>query len=602
MKDKNGNWDFSLFDHAFRAADKYGISLYATLFPETEKTDLGGFKYPKSEVHLKSIANFIKALTTHFSTYKSLFGWVLINEPCRGGNLPQDEYTEAKFQEWLQKNPQPQYGYKGYPILVELSREHFALEYQTWFQKWLADEIKKYDTEHDLHINPHNIFNNVTEIDFPSWRNYLTSLGGSAHAGWHFREYGRHEFPVAMSATSEIIYNGSGSLPWLMTEVQGGNNTYSANTPMCPTKEEIAQWLWIIYGTEGKGAIFWTLNPRASGIEAGEWALVDYQNNPTDRLLEIKKIGQTIEDHKELFGKARKVDSGIHLLYIHESIWGEKRMIRRSNDNEALQNGATIKSLLGYFNAFSSLGVSPNILEIGQFDFSKENYEGETIVLAHQIAVPTDYRQKLEHFVEKGGKLIVDGLTAFYDEDMINTMQLGFQFEQLLGGNISEYKVVQDTTKIKLGNYELSPMMWQGYPVKTSGNLLMDGENAVGLRNVFGDGETLWIPTLLGLAEFSSKTNKSVLAPFLLEETKASLARLPVKYIKPYENVLMKTLISDGQLITTMINKNKNPLTVELDFKKNTKLDKVIYGKNSTAEKNNVLLAPEETKVLIWEK
>ena len=36
-----------------------------------------------------------------------------------------------------------------------------------------------------------------------------------------------------------------------MTELQGGNNVYSGGVAMCPTPDEIMQWLWIVAGTEG---------------------------------------------------------------------------------------------------------------------------------------------------------------------------------------------------------------------------------------------------------------------------------------------------------------------------------------------------------------
>ncbi len=100
---------------------------------------------------------------------------------------------------------------------------------------------------------------------FPEWRKFLTSLGGSAHPSWHFAILSRQQYAVAMSANSEIIYSGAGNLPWFMTELQGGNNTYSGGNPICPTKEEIAQWLWIITGTESEGTIFWTLESAKFG-------------------------------------------------------------------------------------------------------------------------------------------------------------------------------------------------------------------------------------------------------------------------------------------------------------------------------------------------
>jgi beta-galactosidase len=93
MTQANGERDFSLFDNAFRSAEKYGIKVFATIFPYTDKTDIGGFKFPRDEQHLQSISLFIKDLTTHFSQFSSLYGWVLINEPGTGGKVPWTELT-----------------------------------------------------------------------------------------------------------------------------------------------------------------------------------------------------------------------------------------------------------------------------------------------------------------------------------------------------------------------------------------------------------------------------------------------------------------------------------------------------------------------------
>ncbi len=58
---------------------------------------------------------------------------------------------------------------------------------------------------------------------------------------------------------------------------------------MCPTPEEITQWLWLVVGAESKWGKFLSLNPRASGFEAGEWAWLDFQHEPTERVQSIKK-------------------------------------------------------------------------------------------------------------------------------------------------------------------------------------------------------------------------------------------------------------------------------------------------------------------------
>lgn len=59
---RGGEWDFSLYDEAFRAADKYGVRLFATLFPVTDElNDVGGFKFPRSKAHLREIDDYITA-------------------------------------------------------------------------------------------------------------------------------------------------------------------------------------------------------------------------------------------------------------------------------------------------------------------------------------------------------------------------------------------------------------------------------------------------------------------------------------------------------------------------------------------------------------
>ena len=144
---------------------------------------------------------------------------------------------------------------KATSILI-LPRNVSCWQYNTWYLQWLAEEIHKYDPGRYLHVNSHAIFQLVSEYDFPAWRGFLTSLGGSAHASWHFGYFERDQYALAMAADCEIIRSGAGPIPWLMTEIQGGNNIYSGYAPLCPTSEEISQWLWTIIGSGGKGGFF----------------------------------------------------------------------------------------------------------------------------------------------------------------------------------------------------------------------------------------------------------------------------------------------------------------------------------------------------------
>ncbi len=602
MKKADGTWDFRLFDNAFRSAEKHGIKVFGTLFPYTEKNDNGGFKFPRDETHLQSIALYIKQLTTHFSQFESLYGWVLINEPGVGGEIPWTEFTKIKYAEWKLNHPQKEFTDKGYPILLELTDQEFLRDYNTWYLNWLSTEIKKYDPKHELHVNSHQMFKNCAEYDFPEWRKFLTSLGGSVHASWHFGYFTRQQYAVAMSANSEIVRSGAGNIPWFMTELQGGNNTYSGGTPMCPTKEEIAQWLWIITATEGKGSIFWSLNPRSSGIEAGEWALLDFQNNPSDRMKAGAEVAETLQQNSSLFANAKEIDSGINILYVRQSLWAEGKKAKESIPNyEARKVGGVMKSALGYFEAFSEMGINANLKAFEEFDFGMPEYTGTTIILAHQISMPDKYAATLESFVRKGGKLIVDGLTGFFDENLHNTMMTGFSFENLFGGNIREFKLVDNLFNVKWNDFSIPAHLWQGTIAVKSGEVAaVNDQEAIAIRNKIGKGEVLWIPALIGIGSRMSG-DYSQLIRFLRQEAGQSINSIPVKFKIAQKNMLMKTIHSGSSLITVIINKSGQMKKVSLDFGTRKPVGKLLYSNNQGRQTGNVIsISNEETMVVEW--
>ncbi|MDZ7605451.1 MAG: beta-galactosidase trimerization domain-containing protein [Cyclobacteriaceae bacterium] len=467
---------------------------------------------------------------------------------------------------------------------------------------WIADEIKKYDTSHIIHVNNHAIFQNCAEYDFPEWRKFLTTVGGSAHAGWHFGYFKRDQYALAMSANSEIVRSGAGELPWLMTEIQGGNNTYSAGAPLCPTKYEIAQWMWIILGTQGKGGIFWSLNPRSSGIEAGEWAMLDFQDMPSDRLTAASEVINVIESKPELFANAREVESGINLIYIRESLWAEKKMASPSSPRyEAREEGGVMKSVLGYFETLSELGIYCNIKEFSEFDFSKDDYTGITIILANQIAVPSEYAAVLELFVLKGGKLIVDGMTGFFDDDLHNTMKTSSPFAKQLGGNISEFQVVDNLFEVKMGQINLPAHLWRGFINNNSGEILSTVDGLpVATRNSFGKGETLWIPSLLGLG--ARLDDNSPLANFLAVELNTNLVNAPFTFTSQQKGCLMKTLLSGNSYVTVVVNKSVEPRQIELKSSESKKKPTMLFAdKRGTVSGQVITISPEETMVIQWQ-
>jgi beta-galactosidase len=65
-------------------------------------------------------------------------------------------------------------------------------------------------------------------------------------------------------------------------------------------------------------------------------------------------------------------------------------------------------------------------------------------------------------FVQKGGKLIADGLTGYYDENAVATMRLGFPLRNLFGADVLEYKAIDDMEELIADGIALPAYQWRG--------------------------------------------------------------------------------------------------------------------------------------------
>ncbi len=603
MHRADGSWDYSLYDEAFRAAEKYDIKIFATLFPADSKNSVGGEKFPESEEHFRQITAYIKNMAEHFRHYKSLFGWVLQNEPGTGGSIPDNDFTREQLKKWKASQVASGYDSKGY-MTETFESKRFLVDYETWYLRWIASEIRKYDKDHYLHVNNHQIFENVAEYDFPSWRKFLTTLGASAHASWHFGYFNRDQYTMALAANCDIIRSGAGNLPYWITELQGGNNIWSGNAPMCPTGEEITQWLWTGIMSGAKGVIFWTLNPRGSADEAGEWAMITFQNEPSERLSAASEVINALNKNSNLFSNAVPADKKISILYTRESLWAELRSQMGGQQIEGRSKGAVIKSALAYYEILSENGIGCNFSEINEFDWEKEDFSGMTVILAHQISIPSIFWNRIENFVSKGGKLIVSGLTGFFDENMHNVMKTGFPPEKLFGSTISEFRHMGDKFEINLISPEIIlPAHWMQGIIKNHNSKAIgkSGDEITAIRNHYGNGEVVWIPSMIGLG--ARRGSSEPLSAFLRQELENSLIYNPVNLKKYEKGILMRTMKSNRSYLSVIINKNTDTRNLEISIPESLRPVVIFSNKSGSVSNRNICtIHPEETLIIRWDQ
>lgn len=591
---KVGKWDFSLFDTAFDAAEKYGIKIFATLFPaEDGDSGIGGFKYPRSDKQIADMAEYIRQMVSHFKDHPALYCWVLQNEP--GGNVKSlnTPYHAAIKAAWKARRPRPEYDSDGY-LKADFSDQWFVRWYMADFLRSISDEIRKWDPDTPHHINPHQVFRQLPEYDFEALSSFINSMGASMHPSWHFELFERREFPLAVAITSDLMRNGAIRNPFWITELQGGNNLYSGTTPMCPTAEETAQWLWSGITSGAEGVIFWCLNPRASCKEGGEWAMLTLQDEASDRLTTAAEVVRCIRENKEFFRNAKPVESDITLMYNPESYFVQAYQTRTPGCGVREVEGP-ITALIADYQVLSEMGIKPRVSAMSLYDWDMTP-EGRTIVLPNMVSLPSSSWDRLETFVRRGGRLVMTSMSGFFDENAHCILLKDSKLKRLLGADLSEYKLKAERFDIDIAGERLPVSYWKGLIKNDSAEIVADDADGITMvRNRLGKGEVLWCPSMLEHGGWHA--DNAPLAAFMARYVVTPASYDPVTFAERYPNVLIKSLESDGLYMTFVCNKNGQAMTLKL---KHGKLKpRTIYGENRVIN-SQLMLAPEESVVILW--
>lgn len=599
----DGSWDFSLYDLAFDAAQRHGIKLFVTLFPATDElNDVGGFKFPRDEKHLSEIGEYIDNVVAHFKDKEPMFAWVLQNEPGTGSAaVPATPLAGQLKQEWLERRKREER--TGF-LEADWTEQEFLVYYTTWYLNWISERVRQQDTVHYRHINPHQILELLPEYDFAALEKILTSLGASMHLSWHFSYFDREEFPVGISLMADIIRGNALGNPFWITELQGGNVTASGYRVLCPSKDEIPQWLWTGIGSGAEGIIFWTLNQRAAVNEAGEWGLLDFQNGASDRLVAASEVAKAVQENAGIMSDAVPVQSGIHILYNNESLRINKfnAGIVKDSENEGRGIGAVMKSVAAAYKAVASWGIVPEVGDMKFFDWTDAH--GRTVILPDIISIPSIYYESIRSFVDAGGRVIATGLTGYYDENMKCSFMGHFPLADVFGAELREVKAGEQYFSLPpCDGITLDAHLWRSVLSPLPGAEILsqkDGE-VYAVSNRYGKGEVLWFPAMIDLG--CRHRNERALADFYGKEAVKYDAAAPFCFPSPSDGVLVRTMQSKDRLIVITVNKTGR--TVRVRPVTGYKYSSTIYdNKNRISCNSNgtMRLIPQECAVTVWTK
>jgi beta-galactosidase len=628
-------WDFSLYDAAFAAAARHHVRVVATLTAHHGPPFRGyayraqGSRIVDTAARLVEAEDYVGRVVSRYAKSPALDAWLLMNEP---GQAPAaDPLAVARFRDWLKAK----YGTIGrlnaawltaFPSFDAIAYDErwaeggwtwpvafvdwhaFWREHLRWHLEWVAGQVRRLDPVHPLHVNPHALVDNLsgTSSDLSSWMPFLDSLGASIHPGWHFGMLGRDQYALGVSYVCDLVRNAAAPKPFWVTELQGGNNLYSASRPINPTPADIAQWTWTAIGSGAERVVYWLLNARRQGGEAAEWSLLDFQQRPSERLREATVIARTLREHAAVFAGARPLAPRVSVILSLDTMTLQDNY--QWNDLPGRDRHAHLMEALGVYQALSETGVPAAVEFIHHYDWEGPSAAPRIAILPHASALSAEQARRLEVFVRNGNTLLVTGLSGLFDPDA-NAWPLGRSpLETVLGGRMKEVRLVGGATEQKLDQpaLVLPYHLWQTEIEPLAATPIgRDRERVIATRNRLGGGEAIWIPSLVGLDAWIGE--REPLARLVLELTRPVRDDLVAKaatFADRQPGALLRLLQSGSRLVAIVTNGEAAAKTVSLATGRGG-APRVIYGDTGSLTKTaggcSVALAGRGTVVLLWE-
>ena len=629
IESEKGKYDFKLYDIAFDAAERYGLEIEATLCAihgpaHLDKSFFGRPQFNElfsSERVMKASASYIKACVTRYSGRKSLGCWWVLNEPRRFN--PQSPLATSKLHQWLKDkysnienlNRAWLTSYSKFteitynPLWEKGSYFHwpssaidwylFQRDFLTWNLEWIVTEIKKWDNSHEITMNPANIFESAHLYNLPAYRKMFDIYGASMHAAWQLCFLPRNCYGFAVGGICDILKGAAPDGRFWISEMQGGNNIWSGKEAMCPDSNDLAQWVWTGIGTGARKVIYWALNYRKKGIEAGEWGLCGFKGESTDRSQMTAKINSILDDNADFFRHSRPSKGNITLVISPETMRLLLHIDAFNAGAEKFDKDAHILSLMTWYVALCECGHIPEIKYLEDYDWESEESR-RTVILSDAIGIPDKCIERMKSFVHLGNTLIAEGLTGFFDDNETNRFQQKNDFEELFGGILEDLRMKDSTEIIHFYGIEktLSAYKWIPIMKAESGKAIaIAGEECCAIENHYGAGKTIWIPACISMGtDISDPESLRNLIEHILPS--ASLTQ-PFYFAEPSPGIMLRILESGKEYITVLCNNKTETKPVTLVAPVGFK-PKVIFGKSESTINERMLLTPKETIVIRW--
>jgi beta-galactosidase len=627
-----GKWDFTLFDRVFAAAERHKIKIAATLWAHGKVPPVG--EVPASEAELAEGEIYLQKVVGRYRSSPALDTWILRNEP---GQAPvNNPLAVARFRVWLKARYKTidalnrawlgasmwpyREPFRSFDEFVFDSRwqaisvsfwpvplldwKAFWREHVAWYLGWIATRVRALDGQHLLHTNGVGGGRNPSAYsqDFTTWRSFLDTLGISAYPQ-QYTEFGRLNYTYSLAYATDLLRGAMEPKPVWITETPGGTVSLRifAERPMPTTRpSEIAQWVWTGIGGGAERILFWLLNARHKSREVGEFGMLDYLGQPSDRLEAVAAAVRTMDSHAALFDAAKTLESPVTLIVSLDSL--ALLDVRVGSTAPARERNAHIHCLLGLHRTLAELGLNVRIKHIHEYDWRTKSAKPRLVILPHAIAISEEHARDVEAFVRNGNSVLATGLSGFYGpEGRFWPMAKDFPLERVFGARPREVHTLGEEARVDMLSPALTvPAYSWVTEISTRGAQVIGRQNGwpAAVRHKEGPGGSIWIPAPIGVAALHG--DNKPLAQILRMAVSPVADQFPFRFTEHQPGMLLRTLQSGTSYITVVANTSAETRSVRLE--RPTGLSpKLIWGRSDAIGGGALRVPPRDTLVLMWQ-
>jgi len=588
-----GVWDFHRYDWIYDAAARNGIQIAATLCAEDPPGWMGKTPFYHGKLNVNDPANrsaaavYLEKVVGHFKNHPAQGIWLLMNEPIEVDDT--EAATFHRFGDWLHAK----YGSLGnlnrvwfHPLKsftdAAITKDqlngywtdyHAVIDWRDFTLDdlinelaWVKRSVEAIDPEHPTHFNVVRPIGDT--IGFPAGVDPWTASPGRTNLdAWRMKSVpdilGVTMHRTMRPSTPESDYGelyayrldliagaskASPPKPLWVTELQSGNNIFTGEFPRDETPGDLTRRIWDSYGAGARAVIFWLWNPRNLGTEGGEWALVNLDGTPSDRVPAVKAVTETLEKNRWL-SEARPQAAKAAILYNREA-----EVLMSLDGRLQHREGEITEALLGCYLALHRAHVPTDFVDLDQLK-SGELQKYDVLYIPYSYALDDQAIDALKNYVSRGGTLWADGLTGLKNAtgEVRNTIPGGmadlFGFEAVDIHPVSLDRPYSVTSQDEKGG-ELWKLTIQLKGAEVTERT--DDGKPFALKHAFGKGHVEYFESAVSLAyarRFNLIVQQWIVAPALATEN-----REPVSLLQGSREIMFRGLTQPSGFAAVLSN------------------------------------------------